>query len=57
MQVLAGLNPIALLEVEAATWPANGATSTRLLGFEHLRGTRCRSYPSIWPLYLWPFRC
>jgi hypothetical protein len=57
MQLLEGLSPIALLVAAAATWPAIGATSNTLLGLEHLRGTRCGSYPSIWPLRFWPFRC
>jgi hypothetical protein len=57
MQLLAGLNPIALLVVEAASWPSNGATDNRLLGFEHLRGIRCRSYPSLWPPRFWPSLC
>ena len=57
MQVLEGLSQMKLLVVQAAAWPASGATGDRLLEFDHLMTPRCKRYPSFWPLRFWPFRC
>jgi hypothetical protein len=57
MQVLEGLSQMRLLVVQAAAWPASGATGDRLLEFDHLMTPRCKRYPSFWPLRFWPFRC